>query len=388
MNLEQKIKDFNQGLKLQGGAKIFLVIRGNYIWGRGTLPSKPWLKNNKDSQQYINLGKLSTLSDSGFKFAVKQVKIINGQLLSNSFSWEDWVTSPKVEIKRNLNIIDIWQNYYGSKVSEVSRNTVINNYMPIYRWLTENANINLDLNESCQDLITKLKESKSKAQLKNYSRYLQNAINYAIINQKVSEDYRNLFNLDFFKNKKNNQISQTLTIEEKNLILNELKKYNILYYNFFFLAFNTGMRPSEITALKVIDIKKDFIIIQRLMNNDGTIKEGLKTQNKRVFPLNEDLKNFLLNITRFCEYEAYIFTKKGKPLRLSTYRKVWDRILLKLSNQGVERRNMYHTRHFFISNCLDLGIPVATIAQWVGNSPQVIFEHYAHNNTKIKPPTF
>jgi len=59
--------------------------------------------------------------------------------------------------------------------------------------------------------------------------------------------------------------------------------------------------------------------------------------------------------------------------------RVWGRGTLPqkpwLSNQGVEYKTIYHTRHYFITKCLEKGIDAKDIASWVGNSPQIIYKH-------------
>jgi integrase len=62
---------------------------------------------------------------------------------------------------------------------------------------------------------------------------------------------------------------------------------------------------------------------------------------------------------------------------------VWQKILYGL---GLEYRKPYVTRHTFITLCLDKGIDAKDIAQWVGNSPEIIYKHYAGSRHNLQVP--
>ncbi|MEA5471942.1 hypothetical protein [Spirulina sp. 06S082] len=49
-------------------------------------------------------------------------------------------------------------------------------------------------------------------------------------------------------------------------------------------------------------------------------------------------------------------------------------------------RPQYNTRHTFTTLCLGEGVPANTVAQWVGNSPKTIYEHYAGLVSNISVP--
>ncbi len=49
-------------------------------------------------------------------------------------------------------------------------------------------------------------------------------------------------------------------------------------------------------------------------------------------------------------------------------------------------RPQYQTRHTFITLCLDAGVEVKDVARWVGNSPEIIYKHYAGNKRDLQVP--
>jgi integrase len=64
----------------------------------------------------------------------------------------------------------------------------------------------------------------------------------------------------------------------------------------------------------------------------------------------------------------------------------WKSILAKLD--GIEYRKLYQTRHTFITLALDNKMDVKDVAKLVGNSPEVIYRHYAGQSREIVVPDF
>ena len=57
-----------------------------------------------------------------------------------------------------------------------------------------------------------------------------------------------------------------------------------------------------------------------------------------------------------------------------------------VSELPIQYRSVYHTRHTFISSCLEAGIKVTQVAQWVANSPDTIWRHYAGIIIEVSVP--
>jgi integrase len=94
------------------------------------------------------------------------------------------------------------------------------------------------------------------------------------------------------------------------------------------------------------------------------------------------------------------FRVDGKPIKVNTFLRSWKGnwshgrftpgIVTQLNESAlvVRYRTPYHTRHSFISWCLRSGIPVHQVARWVGNSPEVIYKHYAACIGDVSVPEF
>ena len=122
--------------------------------------------------------------------------------------------------------------------------------------------------------------------------------------------------------------------------------------------------------------------------NGQVRKEGLKTQERRKFPCNPKMQEFLREIKpEDASPEALIFpSPQGKWIDSSNFRnRVWLPILTKL---GVKYRKPYQARHTFITLALEHALDAKDVARLVGNSPEVIYRHYVGNKRELFVPEF
>lgn len=193
------------------------------------------------------------------------------------------------------------------------------------------------------------------------------------------------------------------TAEERDLIVDALRtdRFNPKksaykhshYADLIEFLFRTGCRTNEVLALqwKHIDDELRHIIFEQALI-DGyegrEIREGLKTQERRRFRCNESLKSFLRSIKpEGCNPNDLVFPGlKGGFLDFAAFRRnVWKKVIEGLE---VEYRKPYQTRHTFITLALENGMNVKDLATAVGNSPEVIFRHYAGSKRDIVIPEF
>jgi len=168
---------------------------------------------------------------------------------------------------------------------------------------------------------------------------------------------------------------------------------------FFFL---TGCRTSEALGLQWQHISIDLSLINFketvVIGRGGTFRNDKTKSTERYFPCNDQLKKLLLSI-RPNNYQSgdSVFTRTdGSPITHSEIRNAWygkgDKlgIVRSLANEKVIEayRVQYNTRHTFITRCLEAGVSPVQIAQWVGNSPAMIYRHYAGVISKVSVPEF
>lgn len=186
---------------------------------------------------------------------------------------------------------------------------------------------------------------------------------------------------------KNQQINP-FTATERDLIIKSFEKddYHRHYANFVKFLFATGCRTSEAVGLcwHHIDPEFRFISFQESVV-DGCRQAQTKTHKSRRFPVNDSLRELLLeikesnlpgNVPAASKFSDSVFTdQSGNLVRPNNFlRRHWTPVVKSLP---IQYRPQYNTRHTFVTLCLEAKVPVAQIAAWVGNSPKVIWEHYA-----------
>lgn len=193
---------------------------------------------------------------------------------------------------------------------------------------------------------------------------------------------------------KQQQTIEPFTAAERDAILDAFRRHKPHYFSFVHFLFLTGCRTGEAIALQWKHVNQDCTKITFATSYDSQlgIRKGTKTGIVRHFPCNRQLRQLLTEIRpSVVNTESLVFTSpNGLPIHNTKFtnqvwrgcrsgQKVYKGIVTELVKLGEvsSYRCLYNTRHTFISHCLEAGVPVTTIASWVGNSPEVIFSHYA-----------
>ena len=173
--------------------------------------------------------------------------------------------------------------------------------------------------------------------------------------------------------------------------------------------FLSGCRPGEARGLTwdKVDIPKSIKIVQSLDMVTNELKET-KTGELRLFSLegNHRLINLLVNQKKY-KSTGYVFTTKGRPLNHYNVRNRWAHntnqypgIVRRLAQSGQIKQylKLYATRHTYISlaaNKIAEQYPkeqllsgLKLLADSVGNSVEVILEHYLDWTVEVKLPVF
>jgi len=178
---------------------------------------------------------------------------------------------------------------------------------------------------------------------------------------------------------------EPFTPTERDQILEAFKHEAPHYLPYVEFLFLTGCRTSEANGLRWDDVGEAIAFHQARI--EGKDKEGLKTQKSRKFPINTQLRELMGRTAPSNINGEYVFrTESGSPIDGHNFlNKVWRPLVRRLP---IPYRPQYSTRHTFITECLAAGIPIATIAAWVGNSPKTIYSHYAGADPAAAPPKF
>jgi integrase len=177
--------------------------------------------------------------------------------------------------------------------------------------------------------------------------------------------------------------ARPFTSFEKDILISNLSadtyKLESLFIRFMLL---TGCRPSEAVGFTYGQIKERHLLFDRsITEQKGKLyyNDETKTKKDRLFPrykeLDELINDIFINRGSMPDFLAYqsklVFSTNGEtPIRLSNFRnRVWDKVAPKDSTP-------YNCRDTFITEQLAKGVSATIIANWVGNSTDIIEKHY------------
>ena len=170
---------------------------------------------------------------------------------------------------------------------------------------------------------------------------------------------------------------QPFTEQECNLIIAAFKETEGFYAPLVEFLFLTGCRPSEAIALRWRHIDAELTQITFCEAFVYGVTKGTKTNKSRIFPINSKLRALLKAIKPEAIDSGSLVFQSKTGLVVDEHNlgnRQWKPIL---ENLGIRQRPIYNCRHTFISNCLAKGTQVKQVANWCGNSPRTIWEHYA-----------
>ncbi|MGL5807204.1 MAG: tyrosine-type recombinase/integrase [Xenococcaceae cyanobacterium] len=283
----------------------------------------------------------------------------------------------------------LWSEFVEAIAPQLSKNTIDTMYAQYTRYLDRLPT--KDINKSAEIyewISTNIPLDSAKRFLTRLSKCCKWAIDTGKIKRNPFDGLAAKIKLP--KSKSDEDI-HPFNIDERNAIIAAFEENTFkpkksafdhsFYAPFVKFCFFTGCRTSEALALQWKHISHDFKTVnfeQALIDTDEgkIIRKGLKTQSNRKFPCNQTVQEFLKSLAKD-EYspEDLVFPgTQGSFISLRSFRKTaWKRVLAGLK---LEYRKFYQTRHTFITLALENGMIIKSVAKVVGNSPEVILEHY------------
>ncbi|MDV2992472.1 MAG: Tyrosine recombinase XerC [Chroococcidiopsis sp. SAG 2025] len=300
-------------------------------------------------------------------------------------------------------LADLWSKYIEFKRTQVSQSTVAKDYKKVESHIQKLPTKFLDDAIEIRDyddaieirdyLVKNLTPNAAKRCLTQFSACCNWAIKSALISNNPFQGMA--AEIKTPKSKASEHDINPFTIEERDRIVSafEANRYYSYYAPLVKFLFLTGCRPSEAIALQWKHISSDFHFISfeqavTISENGLALKEGLKTQERRKFPCNSRLQALLQSIQPEILYpDELIFpSPEKKYIDFHNFRnRAWKRILQSLN---IEYRKPYQTRHTFITLAIENGLDAKDIGQLVGNSPEIIYRHYAGYKRELIVPEF
>jgi integrase len=124
----------------------------------------------------------------------------------------------------------------------------------------------------------------------------------------------------------------------------------------------TGMRPAEVAALSGEDLQGDWLAVR-----GGP--EGTKNRRERLIPINSALAEVI-------EREGW----RERVGRLFTIASPYRALRAACIRLEFEILTPYDLRHFFATTCIERGVDLATVADWVGHQDGgvLLLKTYTH----------
>lgn len=346
-------------------------------------------------QKYIN----TSLSDSTANRRKVEIRalLIEDDILSDRFdaSLKKYQFTPKTYAppQKKISLLDLWMQYCDFCQPQVA----ITTFKQCFRVYTNHIKAlpthDIDEAIAIRDYFLKtLTPRQAKRILIQLNACCKWGVNSRLLTENpFTEILRGL------KVKGSSRLIHPFTHEEREAITQAFEIHpdkNYRHYtNFVKFLFLTGCRPGEAIALQWGHISADCTWINFSQSVSLGVRKCTKTGRSRRFPCNGALVELLRQIKPQCiNSETQVFTSvKGSTIYSNDFqsRYWWDTVTRLVAEGKVEKyRPPYNCRHTFISHCLNEGISAVQIAKWVGNSPQIIFRHYAGIVENALPPEF
>jgi integrase len=185
---------------------------------------------------------------------------------------------------------------------------------------------------------------------------------------------------------------QALTREEQQRLIKHLSESTCYYANMFLLALYTGLRPSEITALKwsCIDLdERTFHVKESAQISYGKvyISPTKTSSGERAFPMTEEIYSLFIKQKAICEKivnpNNLVF-----PSKAGTYidnKNILRTLKEEFKKAGVNYTSMRGLRHTFGTRAAEAGINPAITQQLMGHSSsQITLDYYTEAQTEAK----
>jgi len=254
--------------------------------------------------------------------------------------------------------------------------------------------------------LTKIREnSLTKQQYYNMSIIIRQILDFCVNQELIPQNYYNLFTIEgklFRKTKKPDDETQVFLVSEQPLIEAEAwKDFEENGYTTALaipLAFQTGVRLGELTAIKTTDICRNgkYLHIQRMAQKverqkpDGswypaewtTVEHAKTSAGDRYIYLTEEARRILKtimdsNAENNLYQDDFLFFQQGKPIPPIA---IITRINKYCRHIDIQQKGIHKIRKSFVSKLLDAGININEIRKQVGHEDErTTLHNYAFN---------
>jgi integrase len=278
-------------------------------------------------------------------------------------------------------LAELWSAFLEERSISLCPTSLTSDYRQVTKWL-KRCPIQ-DLNEARKIMIWVLGE-KPVLSSRRVAMYAKTMFRWAAQEDVGYLDKNPLASFKMPKAPQRNEEIVVIPRDEVGLVLAALeakqtyKNVNWAWYTEFMLQ--TAMRTGEVRALRWDDIKDNKILVHQNWTLTHGLKDSTKTNKKRWVPLNNKCQEIMAQLSQDNEYifpwdrlafQSY-FRKKLQPLHQA-----------ELISHAYRP---YDCRHTAISRWIEAGIPVPQVANWAGNTSEIIFKHYCNTTKEYEMP--
>ncbi|ALF52786.1 hypothetical protein ACX27_07820 [Nostoc piscinale CENA21] len=304
-------------------------------------------------------------------------------------------------IPKTPNLMQLWAKYCEFKQHQVSVSTFNQDFLGNY---AKSIN-NLPVNEIKDAIAIRdhLLQTYPPYTAKRYLTQINACCKWAVKSKLITSNPFEGLAVDIKVKRWDTGKIDPFTLAERDAIIQGFEQHPLYsgYTNFVRFLFLTGCRLGEAIALQWKHINIDCTEIYFCESYSFHGRKETKTGVNRKFPCNEQLRAFLLSAREHKPSpDSLLFPALGGgEIKANSFTGVIWRggvshgvktsgIVTQLVVEGkVSRyRPPYNCRHTFISLCLERGVSVQKVARWVGNSPEVIYKHYAGVVSDVSVP--
>jgi integrase len=335
-------------------------------------------------RKYLSVGLNDTLENR--KLAEQKATILEHDLTFDTVdtTWRRYkvkVNRPKRKTQSHptpKTFLEIWSRYVTYRTPQVADTTVDNQYRNVTNQLIACPHKKLTQAVEVRDWL-----------LQNYTLdstrralvQLNACCKWAIKSKLLSENPFEGMAQDI--KKKPPPDCRPFTPEETQAILKAFEKSK--YFSLVKFLFLTGTRTGEARGIRWKHIAEDHIIITESRSGYKNRETDTKTHKSRKLPCNLQLREFLQGIR---PTDTIPNDRLFQVDSLRSFQSGWQKRVERLVEAGkvAEYRSQYHTRHTFATNCLEAGVPVQQVAEWLGDRPETVLKHYAGIINRRLPP--
>jgi len=276
---------------------------------------------------------------------------------------------------------DAWVQFKNERAVTLCPTSLVSDYRQVEKWIN-NCPLT-DLNEGRQIMAWVLGQKPIKSS-RRVAMYVKSLYKWA-----SSEDIALLSKnpITTFKMPKPPQedidiivIPQSETLIVLNALNSKTTRNGARWSHYAEFMLQTAMRTGEVRALKWEDIKENKVLVHGNYTLTHGYKDSTKTNRKRWVPLNIKAQE-ILDKTK--KVDDYIF-----PWNRYAFQSYFYDRMSELHKEGIieNRYRPYDLRHTAISRWIEAQIPVAQVANWAGNSSEVIWQHYVNVTKDYEMP--